>query len=598
MIDLLIRAARVVDGTGADAFTADVGIDAGRIVEIGRIGGAAHRTIDADGALLTPGFVDIHTHYDGQASWDETFSPSVDHGVTTVVMGNCGVGFAPVRPGEQERLLQLMEGVEEIPGAALAEGIRWGWQGFAEYAARLDAMPHSIDFMTLVPHDCLRLYVMGDRAARGAPATADDRAQMASLLREALAAGAAGFSTGRTDNHRTTLGEPTPAHEADREELLALARAFHGLPHRVMHAVSDFDCMRGAPEEQKARFDVEYTLLEDVARELQGDGGVVRPLALTWLQRLNAPMQGAWLGEAAARSRAQGLDIRLQTACRAIGVINGLDTTFNALMAFPSYQAIADLPLPERAARLRDPALKARLLAETPVKMARDGSAIPPIVDQLLANFEQTAKLLFPFGSTGGTPDYEPDPRSCFWAQAQARGVSSLEAVYDWLAAGDGGNLVYFPIFNYLGGSLDHVGTMLRHPQALLALSDAGAHVGTVCDASLPTTLLATWARDRNRGPLLPLEQAVAMLSGRNAAHMGLADRGTVRVGQRADLNLIDHARLRVRMPELVRDLPAGGRRFVQRADGYLATLVAGQVVCEAGRVTPARPGRWVRSTP
>ena len=537
-----------------------------------------------------PGFVDIHTHYDGQASWDETFSPSIYHGVTTVVMGNCGVGFAPVQAGEEQRLVQLMEGVEEIPGAVLAEGVRWGWKSFADYGGVLDGMRHSLDFMTLVPHDCLRLFVMGERAANLEAATPDDLKRMRDLLREALAEGAAGFSTGRSDNHRTSKGQDTPAALAAKDELVELAGAFRGLPYRVMHAVSDFDCMRGEPAGQRARFDAEYDLLESVAR------ATGRPLALTWLERVNAPPQWQWLAERAQASKAAGLDIRLQTACRAIGVMNGLDTSFNIFTAMPTYQQFAALPLAQRAARLRDPAIKARILAEKPVKLARDGSPIPPLVDQILAQLEQMAALMFPLRVGASGPDYEPLPTESFAARAAVRGVRAFEVIYDYLAEGDGSNLVYFPIFNYLRGSLDTVHAMLEHPQALHALSDAGAHVGTVCDASFPTSLLAHWTRDRSRGPKLGLEKAISMLTSRNAAHMGLKDRGSLQVGLRADINVIDYAKVGALKPEIVRDLPAGGRRFVQRAQGYVATIVKGEVVCANGRITEARPGRWKKA--
>jgi N-acyl-D-aspartate/D-glutamate deacylase len=586
MIDLLIRAGTVVDGSGAEPFTADVAVRDGSIVSVGRITDAAHRTIDADGALVTPGFVDIHTHYDGQASWDETFSPSVFHGVTTVVTGNCGVGFAPVRRGDEDRLIALMEGVEEIPGAALAEGIRWNWSSFDEYTAALDAIPHTIDFLTLVPHDCLRLYVMGERAACGEPALAADRDAMAGLLRRALAAGAAGLSTGRTDNHRTREGAATPGAEADSAELLALADVFRGLPYRVLHAVSDFDCMRGAPAGQRERFDAEYALLESVAR-LAG-----RPLALTWLERINAPAQWQWLAERAVDSAARGIDIRLQAACRPIGVLNGLDTSLNALVAFPSYRAIAHLPRAERAARLREPGLRARILAESPAQLAGEGSSVPPLVDELLANLATVSMLMFPV-APGAAPPAEPDPRTSFGARARAGGESPLALIYDWLATGDGDHLVYFPIFNYLRGSLDTVHAMLSHPLALSALGDAGAHVGTVCDASMPTTLLTHWTRDRT-GERLSLPRAVGLLTARNARHMGLTDRGRVAPGLRADLNLIDPTVLALEAPRLVADLPGGGRRFVQGARGYRATLVAGAPVVEGGALTGARPGRWV----
>lgn len=605
MLDTVIRGGTVIDGTGSSAFVADIGIRQGQIVEIGTVTTEAAQTIDARGALVTPGFIDIHTHYDGQASWDETFSPSIYHGVTTVVMGNCGVGFAPVHKGEEVRLLQLMEGVEEIPGAVLAEGVKWGWTSFTEYARALDNMPHSLDFLTLVPHDCLRLFVMGDRASRREAATEDDRTQMAALLREALEDGAIGFSTGRTDNHRTTLGEKTPASIADQAELRALASAFQGLPYRILHAVSDFDCNGGPPAEQKQRFEVEYALLEELAKTSG------RTLALTWLERFNAPQQAQWLAEAAERSKGQGLSVRLQTACRAIGVLNGLDTSFNVLMAFPTYQAIADLPRAERAARLRDPAIKAQVLSEKPSRLARDGSSIPPLADQILAQLESTSRLMFPFGPMGKEqaqleseaqlpPNYEPDPRTSFAARAAARGLSgnagAFEVLYDYLAEGEGDHLIYFPLFNYLRGSLETVRGMLQHPQALLALSDAGAHVGTVCDASLPTSLLTHWVRDRSRGERLPLEYAVSMLTSRNAAHLGLTDRGVLQVGARADINVLDFEQLQALAPALVNDLPAGGKRFVQKAKGYRATLVKGEIVCENGQITDARPGRWVRA--
>ena len=590
MLDVLICGGTVLDGSGAPGRGADVGVRDGRIVEVGRITEAAQQTIDAAGALVTPGFLDIHTHYDGQASWDETFSPSIYHGVTTVVMGNCGVGFAPVRKGEEQRLVNLMEGVEEIPGAALSEGVRWGWESFADYARALDAMPHSIDFMTLVPHDPLRLYVMGDRAARCEPATAQDCVAMQTLLREALAAGAVGFSTGRSDNHRTAKGEETPAHVADRAELLALAQAFRGLPYRVLHAVNDFDCAQGDAAGERARFDAEYALMEQMARTAK------RPLALTWLERINAPAQRQWLMESAERSAAAGIDVRLQTACRAIGVMNGLDTSFNVLMAYPAYRDIMDRPPAERAALLRDPARRARLLGEAPLRLANGDTAMPPLVDQLVGRLNQAAMLMFPFEASSAGPDYEPAMNTSFFARAQQRRSSALAEIYDYLAEGDGTNLIYFPIFNYLGGSLDTVRTMLTHPQALVALSDAGAHVGTVCDGSLPTTLLAHWARDRSRGARLDPAQAVAMLTSRNAQHLGLTDRGQIAVGMRADLNVIDFANLSAAMPEMVRDLPAGGKRFVQKARGYVATLCKGEVVCANAAISAARPGRLVRA--
>lgn len=589
MFDTLIRGGTVVDGTGRPAFTADIGIRDGIIVHVGHGETATRETIDADGATVTPGFIDIHTHYDGQASWDETFEPSIYHGVTTVVMGNCGVGFAPVRDHDHQRLIELMQGVEEIPGTALAEGIRWGWNSFREYTAVLDAMPHTLDFMTLVPHDSLRLYVMGDRAAAREAATDDDCAQMRALLREALADGAIGFSTGRSDNHRTALGEETPASEADARELNSLAGAYQGLPYRVLHAVSDYDCIGATPGNERARFDREYDLLEGMARTAR------RPLAITWLERINAPSQHRWLAERAERSLADGLDVRLQTACRPVGILNGLDTSFNVLKSYPSYREISRRPLDERLEHLRDPAFRARLLAEKPVTLAQAGSAVPPLVDLVVSRLDQTAEVMFPLSAgEDALPDYEPDPSTSFAAQARARGVSALEVIYDYLAGGDGTRLIYFPIFNYLGGSLDGLHEMLGHPQALFALGDGGAHVGTICDASFQTTMLAHWVRDRRRGARLPMERAVEMMSARNADHLGLTDRGRLLVGRRADINVFDAARIAPLAPTIVRDLPAGGRRMMQKARGMLATVVAGHTVCRDGRITDARPGRWV----
>ncbi len=589
MLDTLIRGGTVIDGTGAEPTRADIGIRDGRIVAVGAVDEPAGQTIDAMGLHVLPGFIDIHTHYDGQASWDETFTPSIYHGVTTVVMGNCGVGFAPVRPGDRDVLIDLMEGVEEIPGSALTEGMRWNWESFTDYGRALDAIPHSLDFMTLVPHDCLRLYVMGERAACGEPATANDIAAMQNLLRQALHDGAAGLAMGSTETHRTAQGRMTPSFEVNPAELNALAEVLKDLPYRVIQGISDFASPRGTPDEEKARFDREYAKLEDMAR-IAG-----RPLSVTWMDRVIAPRQAGWLGAASLASAAKGITIRLQASPRGIGVLNGLDTTLNLLAAFPGYRALAHLPAAERARALREPAVRERILAETPVSLSVPGSSVPPLADYVVAHFEQIAFTLFPLlPGEGGGMDYEPLPALSFGAQAKARGVPARELMYDHLAEGEGTNLVYFPIHNYLRGSLDTVRDMLLHPQVLCALGDAGAHVGTICDASVPTTMLAHWGLQRTRGPKLPLPLVVQMLTQRNALHMGLTDRGVIAVGMKADVNLVDFERLALPMPEIVRDLPQGGRRVVQRANGYVATLVSGEVVIERGHITDARPGRWV----
>jgi N-acyl-D-aspartate/D-glutamate deacylase len=580
MLDLLLEGGTVIDGTGAAPRTADVGIRDGRIVEVGRISEPARERIGASGAWVTPGFIDIHTHYDGQATWDETFSPSIHHGVTTLVMGNCGVGFAPVRPGEQERLIRLMEGVEDIPGAVLAEGIRWGWESFPQYMDALAALPHSLDFLVQVPHDPLRIYAMGERAVASEAARPEDIALMRTLLREALEAGAVGFSTGRTDNHRTAEGRETPASEASAAELQGIAQAFQGLAHGVVQVVSDFDLLR-----DPGRFHAEFELVEQLAR------AAGRPLSMTWLQRDPGGAQYEAIRGRVEAAAAQGLPLYLQAAARGIGVLLGLDASFHPFIGFPGYKEISRLPVAERAAALREPARRMRILAEKPERLAGDGTPIPPLVDILLQRIELISARMFPLGEQ---LNYEPALADSFLARARRGGQPVLAALYDYLCEGDGSNLIYFPIFNYNEGSLEVVRRMLEHPRALAGLSDAGAHVGTVCDASFPTFLLAYWSRDRAEGRLSP-ERLIEIMTSRNARYLGLLDRGTIAPGMRADLNVVDPQRLALHRPELRGDLPAGGKRFVQRATGYVATLVAGRAVQRDGAVTAERPGRLVR---
>jgi N-acyl-D-aspartate/D-glutamate deacylase len=583
MLDLLIKGGTVVDGTGGAPVTADVAVLDGRIVAVSTkpLQSAARETLDAQGAWVMPGFIDIHTHYDGQATWDDTFSPSIHHGVTTLVMGNCGVGFAPVRPGREDGLIKLMEGVEDIPGAALHEGIRWNWESFPQYMDALEAVPRSLDYLVQVPHDPLRMYVMGDRAVAQQPATEADIAAMRDLLREALKAGAAGFSTGRSDNHRTSEGKETPAAEASAAELTGIAQAFHGLGHGVVQMVSDFDLMR-----DPGRFNAEFDLLETLAR---ASG---RPLSMTWLQRDPGGEQYKAIQARTEAAVAAGLPLYLQTAARGIGVINGLDASFHPFMGFPGYKEVAHLPLAARAAALRDPARKARILAEKSERLAGDGTAIPPLVDILLQRIDLISGRMFPLDQR---LDYEPSVMQSFLVRARQAGIRPLEALYDHLAGGHGTNLIYFPIFNYNDGSLETLRQMLAHPRALFGLGDAGAHVGTVCDASFSTFMLTHWVRDRAGGEKLPLELAVEMLSRRNARYLGLHDRGTLAVGQRADINVVDPQRLGVGAPRLVTDLPAGGKRFLQKAEGYIGTWVHGRAAQREGEVTAARAGRLVR---
>ena len=580
MLDWLLKNGTVVDGTGALPFVADVAVRDGKIVAVGSIAQPAKQTIDATGLWITPGFIDIHTHYDGQATWDDCFTPSIYHGVTTLVMGNCGVGFAPVRPGHEDDLIKLMEGVEDIPGAALHEGIRWNWETFPQYMDALAATPRSLDYLVQVPHDPLRMYVMGDRALAHTAATPAEIDAMAVLLRQALEAGALGLSTGRSDNHRTSEGKDTPAANASAKELTGLARALKGLNHGVIQVVSDYNLMQGPGE-----FDAEFDLVETMAH---ASG---KPVSLTWLQRDPGGEQYLHIQARVDAAVAQGLPLYLQTAARGIGVLIGLEASFHPFMGFASYKAVAHLPLAQRAAALREPERKARLLQEKSERLAGDGSAIPPLVDLLLAKIELISGRMF---ALEDTLNYEPSVMQSFLVRAKQSGISALEAIYDHLCAGSGEGLIYFPIFNYNEGSLDTVRRMLDHPRALSSLSDAGAHVGTVCDASFTTFMLTHWVRDRGRDAL-PLERAVEMLTQRNARYLGLTDRGVIAPGMRADLNAIDPAQLSVGLPKLEHDLPAGGKRFVQKAKGYVATWVAGEQVQANGVISDARPGQLVR---
>ena len=586
-LSLLIKNGTLIDGTGAPARQADIGIRDGKIVSIGpadalMAGQVAERTIDAQGAIVTPGFVDVHTHYDGQASWDEDMLPSSAHGVTTSVMGNCGVGFAPCRKEDHERLIKLFEGVEDIPGSALTEGISWKWESFGEYLDQVDAKPHTMDLAAYLTHDALRVYVMGDRAVSGSTPSEDDLKEMSRIVKEAMNDGAIGVSTGRTDNHRAIDGTHTPASEASEHELITIARAMAETGRGVLQAVSDFDMERG-----KERFDGEFDVIERFA-----EAAKERPTFVSLIQRDLIPTQWKDILLRAEKAAEKGVQIRFQTAPRGIGVLLGLEATFHPFVGFPTYKTIAHLPLEERVKAMRDPAFRGKVLSEKSDKIAGDGSPVPILADRMLEMIDLVSMRMFPLGPV---PNYEPKPGDSLMARAMMNGITPLAAIYDCLIEQDGHVLIYFPIYNYAGMSLDDVETMLHHPFSIPALSDGGAHVGTICDASTPTYFLMHWARDREKGRFT-IEEAVQRLTGIPAKLMGMADRGTIEVGKKADINVIDFEKLALKPPHLVRDLPAGGKRFLQDAVGYRATICSGVITAENDRLTGAKPGRVVRN--
>ncbi len=584
MFDLKITAGTIVDGNGGAPYDGDIAIKDGKIAAMGKVDGPAKRQISADGATITPGVIDVHTHYDGQAIWDGALAPSSWHGVTSVLMGNCGVGFAPLRPGDQDRLVSLMEGVEEIPGTALHEGLDWKWQSFGDYMDRLAAMPHAINVAAQIPHDPVRLYVMGERAAARETATEDDVAAMRALVHEGLKAGAFGFSTGRTDTHRTSDGHDTPASIAERQELEGLAAAFQGVPYRILSAVSDFDMHEG-----EERFDPEFDILEAMAR-IAG-----RPMTLSTMQRFLYPQQWERIAGRVEKACASGLDMRMQVAPRGVGVLQGLRTTLNALVGKPSYRKIMDLPFEEKLTALRDPAIRAQILSEERIRVSDVDPAAPPQIDQVLDNLDFLSARMFPLGDP---PNYEPAPEHSIHARAQARGVPVLEELYDQMLKEDGEAIIYFPIFNYNDGNLDVVHRMITHKHAHLGLGDGGAHVGTIVDSAWSSFFLAHWTRDRDQGDgtRIPIERAVQMTSADQADFLGIKDRGRLAVGLAADINIIDMERLQVRRPHMIYDLPAGGRRLVQEAQGYIATLVGGVPILENDQLTGASPGQLLRA--
>lgn len=566
--DLVIRGGLIVDGTGSEPFHGDVAIDDGRIAAVGRVEGHGTREIDATGRLVTPGFVDIHTHYDGQATWEDRMVPSSNHGVTTVLMGNCGVGFAPCRPHQRDMLVKLMEGVEDIPEVVMVDGLPWNWETFPDYLDALDARTLDIDVATQIPHSALRVYVMGERAARQEPPTADDLSAMRALVAEAITAGAFGVTTSRNMMHRTKAGELAPSLYSEADELKSLMDGLNDAGAGVFQIIpAPFSEAEG-----------EFALLRALA-----DHGR-RPLSFTLLDAPSQPGAG-WrhMLEGLEQAHRDGLEIRGQVAPRPVGMFFGLDLSLHPFSAHPSYRAIAGRPLAERVAIMRDADFRRRLLAEQP----EDSN---PVTLTLIDAFHATHEWR-------DGPDYEPQRETRVSALAEAAGLSVADYAYDRLLEDDGRRLFYLPAANYSQGNLDAVREMLGHPDTVMALADGGAHYGLICDASFPTYFLQRWSRDARDAERIPLADAIAELTSRPAATVGMTDRGRLVPGLKADINVIDFDALKLHVPTINYDLPAGGKRMHQAADGYVATILSGELTYEHGRPTGALPGRLVRRT-
>ena len=563
MYDLIIRNGTVIDGTGADRKAADIAIANGRIMKVGEVLEHAENEIDAKGKLVTPGWVDIHTHYDGQATWDPILAPSSWHGVTTVVMGNCGVGFAPVKPNDREFLIELMEGVEDIPGAALSEGINWQWESFPEYLDALESFPRAIDVATQVPHGAIRAYVMGERCNTDYAPTEDEVAQMAELVREGVAAGALGFSSSKTLLHKDIKGEYMPGTFSGHDEMLALGLGMKGLNNSVFELVSDH---LGDDEEWAW------------VTEFQKQTG----LTVTLIATTAPAYENGKMYKLAEQARTEGREIRPQAAGRPTGVLHGLQSSFHAFVGHPTWrESLAELNHEDLLTQLRDPAIKAQLLSEESVIQGGLMQDLPRLMGQV-----------FPLGDV---PNYEPLPEDSIAGIAKARGQDVMEVMYDLLVDNDGKELFYQPLGGYQGFSLEGQKKLLEHPNVLFGLSDGGAHCGVIADAGMPTFIMTHWGRDRTRGDLMSLEFIVESLTSKTAKAFGMFDRGEITEGKIADINIIDFDALQLHRPEAVFDLPAGGRRLVQRADGYDMTIKAGEVIFKAGEHTGALPGKLVR---
>jgi len=563
--DLCIRNGSIVDGLGGEPYVGDVAVVDGVIVSVGSVDGDATREIDATGLLVTPGFVDLHTHYDGQAIWSDRMTPSSAHGVTTAVMGNCGVGFAPCRADDHDVLVDVMAGVEDIPGVVMVDGLPWDWETFPEYLNALESRQRDIDVAAYLPHSPLRVYVMGRRGADREPATDKDLARMRELAKEAIEIGAIGFASSRFSFHKTGGGDLIPTYGAAQDEINAITQGVADGGGGLIQFVPDIPA--GGYESVlqqvfEAAADAKLPVTFSLATGNSGDP--LWPDAITLIEKYNAA----------------GGDITAQMFPRPIGLVIGLELTGNPFVFYPSYREIANLPLAQRVAEMRKPEVRARILADKPA-----GGGHP------LLYLAQAWSWIFPLSDN---PDYEPAASTSIAARAAARGVTPMEEAYDRLLDDDGHAMLLVAMGNYENNSLDTVGELLRRDDVVLGLGDGGAHYGMICDASFPTFLLAHWARDRASGRMR-VADVIRELTSVPARVAGFADRGRIAVGYKADLNVIDHAAMRLHKPVITHDLPAGGRRLDQTADGYVATIVSGEVIQENGRPTAARPGKLVR---
>ncbi len=570
MHDLVIRGGTIVDGTGTKSYSGDIAIENGIITQVGGKAGLSRRELAAEGLLVTPGFVDIHTHYDGQATWDPYLGPSGWHGVTTIVMGNCGVGFAPARKDRHDWLIQLMEGVEDIPGSALTEGMTWDWETFPEYLDALERFPRAVDVGTQVPHGAVRAFVMGGRGAANEEATEDDIAAMAAIVEEGLRAGALGFSSSRTMLHRAKDGEPVPGTFAGHEELIGIGRACGRAGHGVFEISTDF-----AIGGMHGRFKDDISWMSNLSKET----GL--PVSFILAQAAHRPDEWRdilrWMDEAVLT----GANLRAQVATRPAGMLLNFDNEMHPFKGHPTYKSIANVPFEERLSLLKRPDIRKRL--------AEESTSVTGKFDTF---FVQHFDNMYPLGDP---PDYEPTPDRSIAGIAQREGRLPQEVLLEAMLKNDGKDFVYYPIINYAEKSFGPIREMLVHPRTLLSLSDGGAHCGVICDASSPSYMLTHWVRDRERGERLSLEYAVKLQTSETANAYGLKDRGLLAPGMRADLNIIDFENLRLHAPEAVHDLPASGRRLVQKVDGYKATIQSGQVTYENGSATGLLPGKLIR---